>query len=85
MHFNVLAEYYDIKICGYLPPPSHDTPHKIGYTVCDSDSFRMVYYYLSSTVSPKAFIYAGKDKVESEYNSKFRPITVADNCQMRIS
>jgi len=27
----------------------------------------MVYYFTSSTVSPEAFIYVGKDKVESEF------------------
>lgn len=27
----------------------------------------MVYYFTSSVVSPEAFIYVGKDKVESEY------------------
>jgi hypothetical protein len=26
----------------------------------------MVYYFTSSVVSPEAFIYVGKDKVESE-------------------
>jgi len=28
----------------------------------------MVYYYTSNLVSPSAFIYAGKDKFESEYD-----------------
>jgi hypothetical protein len=27
----------------------------------------MVYYFTSNTVSPAAFIYVGKDKVESQY------------------
>ena len=28
----------------------------------------MVYYFTSSVVSPQAFIYAGKDKFESEWH-----------------
>ena len=28
----------------------------------------MVYYFTSNTVSPSAFIYVGKDKVESPYS-----------------
>lgn len=28
---------------------------------------KMVYYFSSNTVTPSAFIYVGKDKVESEY------------------
>ncbi|KAI9738471.1 MAG: Coiled-coil domain-containing protein 25 [Claussenomyces sp. TS43310] len=31
----------------------------------------MVYYFTSSTVVPKAFIYVGKDKVENEELIKF--------------
>ena len=32
----------------------------------------MVYYFSSNTVSPSAFIYVGKDKVESAWHCAFR-------------
>ena len=44
----------------------------------------MVYYFTSSTVSPEAFIYVGKDKVESESGNESCN-ACADGGQMRIS
>jgi hypothetical protein len=39
----------------------------------------MVYYFTSATVSPAAFIYVGKDKVESEKNGLFaHAVTLTD-------
>jgi hypothetical protein len=32
-------------------------------------TFKMVYYFTSNTTTPSAFIYVGKDKVESENQS----------------
>jgi hypothetical protein len=44
----------------------------------------MVFYFTSSVVSPEAFIYVGKDKVESEcMRPYYRNCT--DENQMRIS
>ena len=31
----------------------------------------MVYYFTSNTVSPSAYVYVGKDKVESEFIPAF--------------
>jgi hypothetical protein len=45
--------------------------------LCDKDygnilKTKMVYYFTSNTVSPDAFIYVGKDKVESKCLSPFK-------------
>lgn len=46
--------------------------------------FNMVYYFKSTVVDPPAFIYVGKDKVESEYSPTL--LCSTDNLsQMRIS
>ena len=42
----------------------------------------MVYYFTSTASDPAAFLYVGKDKVESEYHST--ELTVSKMEQMRI-
>ena len=40
----------------------------------------MVYYFTSNAVTPAAFIYVGKDKVESETYPEPKTITCVEQC-----
>ena len=42
----------------------------------------MVYYFTSTAIDPAAFLYVGKDKVESKYHST--KLGVSKKEQMRI-
>lgn len=43
----------------------HRLRHNLSTSLCERA--KMVYYFTSNTVTPAAFIYVGKDKVESTY------------------
>lgn len=42
--------------------------YSIPETQSSSERATMVYYFTSNVVDPPAFIYVGKDKVESQFN-----------------
>ena len=66
------AAFFSLSCLACLQLPKFDLTCNIERSVSIgqsrdvSQSAKMVYYFTSNTVSPAAFVYVGKDKVESE-------------------